>query len=186
METSHLLMKAGLAENIDVLTAAGTVHFVVLERDLAATVRSYRRRGDLTNRVNMRLWCLDPDYPRKIVKAEPAMARDRDDICLWYICEVMTRAAYYRRILAGNERVVFHYASLETLADPATVTALLDGVQLPRPSANLTIPGRVNESSPNQRLTPDEARRIDTVIANYPFDADALADDCVEKGGRLG
>ena len=40
VETSHLLMKAGLAENIDVLTAAGTVHFVVLERDLAATVRS--------------------------------------------------------------------------------------------------------------------------------------------------
>ena len=54
VETSHLLMKAGLAENIDLLTAAGTVHFVVLERDLAATVRSYRRRGDFTNRVNMR------------------------------------------------------------------------------------------------------------------------------------
>lgn len=98
----------------------------------------------------------------------------------------MTRAAYYRRLLAGDDRVVFHDASLETLADPATVTALLHGLQLPRPSASLIIPGRVNESSPEQRLTPDEARRIDTVVAKHPFDAEALAADYVEKGGRLG
>ncbi|MFP6743391.1 MAG: hypothetical protein VCD33_17500 [Alphaproteobacteria bacterium] len=186
VETSHLLMKAGLVENIDLLTDAGTVHFVVLRRDPAATVRSYRRRGDFVNRINMRLWCLDPDYPRNIVKADAAMASDKDGICLWYICEVMTRAAHYRQILAGNDRVVFHDAALETLADAETVNALLDGLHLPRATANLAIPGRINESPPHFRLLPDEAARIDAVIKKYPFDPDALARDYIEKGGSLG
>jgi hypothetical protein len=186
VETSHLLMKAGLAENIDLLTDAGTVHFIVLEREVAATVRSYRRRGDFVNRINMRLWFLDPDYPRNIVKAEPAMANDVDGVCLWYICEVMARTAYYRQILAGNDRVVFHDAALESLADPETVSALLDGLHMPRATANLAIPRKVNESPPHFRLTPDEAARIDVVIEKYPFDPDALARDYVENGGSLG
>jgi hypothetical protein len=186
VETSHLLMKAGLAENIDLLTDAGTVHFIVLERDVAATVRSYRRRGDFVNRINARLWFLDPDYPRNIVKADRTMAGDWDGACLWYICEVMTRAAYYRRILADNDRVVFHDAALETLADADTVNAPLDGLHMPRPTANLAIPCKVNESPPHFRLTSDEAARIDAVIEKYPFDPDTLARDYVENGGSLG
>ena len=186
VETSHLLMKAGLAENIHLLTDAGTVHFVVLRRDPAATVRGYSQRGDFVNRINMHLWFLDPDYPRNIVKAEPTMANDVDGVCLWYICEVLARAAYYRRILAGNERVVFHHAALESLAYPDTVSALLDGLHMPRPAANPAIPGRINESPPQFRITPDEAARIDAVIEKYPCDPEALARDYVVKSGRLG
>lgn len=186
VETSHLLMKAWLAEIIDLLTDAGTVHFVVLRRDPAATVRSYRRRGNFVNRINMLLWFLDPNDPRNIVKAKPAMANDVDGVCLWYICEVMARAAYYLRILADNDRVVFHHAALESLADPDTVSALLDGFHMPRPTANLAIPERINESPPQFRITPDEAARIDAVIEKYPFDPEALARDYVENDGRLG
>ena len=158
VETSHLLMKAGLAENIDLLTAAGTVHFVVLSRDPTATVRSYRRRGDFVKRINLRLWYLDPDYPRNIVKASAAMATDMDGVCLWYICEVMTRAAYYRHILAGNDRVVFHDAALESLADPETVNTLLDGLHMPRATANLAMPRKVNESPSHFPADPGRSR----------------------------
>ncbi len=186
VETSHLLIKAGLVENIDLLTDAGTVHFVVLRRHLAATVRSYRRRGDFVNRINMRLWFLDPDYPRNIVKADAAMANDVDGVCLWYICEVMTRAAYYRQVLGDNDRVVFHDAALESLADPNTVNTLLDALHLPRATANLAIPSKINESPPQFRITPDEAARIDAVIEEYPFDPHALAYDYIVKGGSLG
>ena len=47
-------MKAGLAENIDVLTAAGTVHFVVLERAMAGDIapRSEVARGPLIEACN--------------------------------------------------------------------------------------------------------------------------------------
>ena len=39
VETSHMLMKAGLIENLAPLTEAGRVHLVILERDPFATDR---------------------------------------------------------------------------------------------------------------------------------------------------
>ncbi|MEE2981283.1 MAG: hypothetical protein VYA71_07045, partial [Pseudomonadota bacterium] len=54
VETSHLLMKAGLAENIDVLTAARTVHFVVLGRAMAGDIEPHSVvvRGPLIEACN--------------------------------------------------------------------------------------------------------------------------------------
>ena len=186
VETSHLLIKAGLAENIATLTAAGTVHFILLHRDLAATVKSYRKRRDFANRINTWLWFLDPEYPNNIVKPDAAMRGDVDGICLWYVCEMMTRAEYYRLLLAGDERVVFHDAALETLGDHRCVAALLDGLGLGRGARAIAIPRAVNRSPAHFTLTGDEAERIEAVIAKYPFDAAALARDFFEKGGRIG
>ena len=68
-ETSHLLMKSGLIENLAPLLAAGRVHLVALERDPFDTVMSFRSRHDFTNRGNMWVWYLDPDYPKNLVQS---------------------------------------------------------------------------------------------------------------------
>jgi hypothetical protein len=44
VETSHMLMKGGLIENLAPLTAVGTVHLVALERDPYASIVSFRNR----------------------------------------------------------------------------------------------------------------------------------------------
>ncbi|HKY93691.1 MAG TPA: hypothetical protein VJL84_00240, partial [Kiloniellales bacterium] len=56
VETSHLLLKAGLVENLGPLLAAGTVHLVALERDLLPTVISYRNRFDFLNKGMWWMW----------------------------------------------------------------------------------------------------------------------------------
>ena len=73
VETSHVLMKAGLVEHLDLLAGAGSsrIHLVSLSRDIVATVASYSQRGDFSNVGNQWLWYLDPDYPQNILHPAP-------------------------------------------------------------------------------------------------------------------
>src|SRR5271155_1811699 len=60
VESSPLLMKAGLIENLKPLTEAGRAHLIALERNAADTIVSFRNRFDFYSKSTWWLWYLDP------------------------------------------------------------------------------------------------------------------------------
>ena len=125
VETSHMLMKAGLVENLAPLTARGTVHLIALERDPYATIVSFRNRFDFWDKANRWLWYLDPDYPRNIVPSGELFQQGINGLCLWYILEIRARAARYEAQLAAEPRIAVHRFSLEELRVAGGASRLL-------------------------------------------------------------
>ena len=103
-------MKAGLLDNLPRLTEGREVFVVDLRRDLLKVLSSFLARNDFSNKGNMWLWYLDPDYPSKILNPQPLMEYGSPGIALWYICEMLTRAEYYHMLLA-------HVPGLHFIAD---------------------------------------------------------------------
>ncbi len=182
-ETSHLLAKCGLLENIHQFTRAGTVHVICLERDLLALVRSMRRRGDMLNKGDQWLWHLDPDYPRKLVSAEFFRPYGHDGLRLWYACEMRARAAYYRQMLAAVQGLRFISTSLEALVTAAGQSLLLQQLGVGAGREQVVVPGRSNASMADAGVD-DEP--IAKVIREMHFDPEEIAARYLAAGYRLG
>lgn len=185
-ETSHVLMKAGLVENIEPLLDAGTVHLVNLTRDIVDTIASYRRRMDFVNRGNMWLWYLDPGYPRTIVDFQAFESMGWEGICYWYICEVRTRAEYYRLLLEDEARVCVHDVQLEQLNRVEGASALLSALGQVRPTEDITIPPPANESPRVVKGLHEYRESVAQKFSHVQFDPRVLAAEYYERGGRLG
>ena len=189
-EMSHILVKAGLFENIDALTQEGPIHVLLVRRDMMKNLMSFKNRYDFKNKGDMWLWYLDPDYPRKIIHPQPFSALGIDGIRLWYICEMRTRGEYYRLILGGNHQVRFHDVDIENMSDPERVADLLKRMGFEVPSSKISIPDRKNVTRKPMipQTTPaseKEKERIHRVINNLQFDPVQLARKFVEAGNRL-
>ncbi|HMB77507.1 MAG TPA: hypothetical protein VKN76_13995 [Kiloniellaceae bacterium] len=189
VETSHVLMKAGLLENLDLLLAAvegpAELHFVDLQRDLFDTVLSYRSRFDFTNKSMWWLWYLDPTYPRNIVDFGKLADFGLNGVCLWYLFEVRARAAYYRQLFAARPGVVFHRLDLTALQDEAAMTAFLSAVSghaLPKPCR---LPERQNLGQNKPSFAPKEVELLRRMASEIRFDPEATARDYIDQGRRL-
>jgi hypothetical protein len=163
-ETSHVLMKAGLVENLAELAGAHEVHFIVLQRDIVETLVSYRNRFDFTNAGNMWLWYLDPGYPRNKVDPKPFLRHGVPGIRLWYIYEIRSRAALYRQAHAGRPNWHFHDADLARLNDPGTVAGLLAALGAAKPADAVIIPPKQNESRRPQPVSEPELSHLRDMI----------------------
>jgi hypothetical protein len=183
-ETSHLLAKCGLLENIDLFTRHGRVFIVCLDRDLLALVRSMRRRHDMVNKGNQWLWHLDPDYPRKLVADEFFQPHGIDGLRLWYGCEMRARAAYYRLLLGETPGLSFVQVSLESLGSEAGLMALFDflEVEYQRPRT-LSIPSPRNASGHTHDGADEPIARV---IEGMHFDPVQIASSYIDSGYRLG
>ena len=151
-ETCHLLMKAGLCENLAPLLAHGEVHLLALQRDPLATLRSLLERHPYPDAATQWLWYLDPAYPRNLVPAEEYMRIRPGGYWLWYLLEVMTRAEWYRLRLADTAGVQVHRLRLEDIVQAPGATALFDALGLPL-SAAVQLPPRINEGQPPVRVS---------------------------------
>jgi hypothetical protein len=186
VETSHMLMKAGLIENLAPLTEAGRVHLVMLERDPFATIVSFLNRGDFASHGNQWIWYLDPRYPRNIVNALPAMERGGlSGVCLWYIAEIRVRAAYYAKLLEGRPDIVIHRCTLEALRQPEGAARLLAALGAPRAPDAIDLPPPQNENLKKTALPAAEEAALRELIAGMPFNADAIAEETVQRGFRF-
>jgi hypothetical protein len=181
VETSHLLVKAGLIENIAPLIQAGRVHLIHLERDALATIKSFRSRFDFLNLGNMWMWYLDPDYPRNLCDSKALAKLGINGICLWYICEMRLRAAYYEKALAGNPAIAFHRIGIEELATRAGAARLLAAVGAARAEADIVLPQPQNVGG-DFAWGPGEHELLRKVIAAARFDAQAMAQAAFDKG----
>jgi hypothetical protein len=166
VETSHLLMKAGLVENLAPLTAEGTVHLIALERDPYATIMSFRNRFDFQDKANRWLWYLDPDYPRNLVSPRELVAQGINGLCLWYILEIRTRVAYYENLLHGAPGIVIHRFRLEDLRYADGASRLLHTLGVPTDPAKVRMPAPQNIGRLLVAIEPPEQTRIRHLIAS--------------------
>lgn len=184
VETSHVLMKAGLVEHLELFSRQGPVHLIVLTRDAAQIVASLTQRGDMVNVGNQWLWYLDPDYPQNILDSAPFKASGLAAIRLWYVLEIQARQGYYEAMVAEMENVHVHRYDLSVLREEAGSRSLLsdlgcdlDTLELPAPK-NITQPGR--------RLGSQEKETIEKLVASIPGDAVDVGRQFFSQGFRLG
>jgi hypothetical protein len=184
VETAHMLMKAGLVENIAPLIRAGHVHLIDLQRDPAATIRSFKSRLEFFNKGNVWLWYLDHTYPRNLSGWEKFRSHGHSGLCLWYIVEVRLRAAYYAMIVAENPNITVHRVTLEEVSTPAGAERLLAslGVAKPRGEIIMPPPQNVGEAFPPSGWAPGEKEKLPKLVAAAQFDADVLAKAAIEQG----
>jgi len=171
VETSHLLMKAGLVENLEPLTAAGTVHLIALERDPYATIVSFRNRFDFLGKASCWLWYLDPEYPRNLLPSRELVAHSLNGLCLWYILEVRARAARYEKLFRGEPGIVFHRFNLEELRHPEGVCRLLHALGAPAHAAEVRLPAPENVGRFLVRIDAAEQAQIRRLIASTECNA---------------
>lgn len=181
VETSHLLMKAGLVENLAPLTAGGTVHLIALERDPYATIVSFRNRFDFLGKASCWLWYLDPEYPRNVVPSQGLVAHSLNGVCLWYILEVRAWVARYEKLLASEPRIVLHRFSLEELRDAQGVARLLRALGAAVDPANVRIPAPENVGRLLVRIDTAEQAEIRRLIALSESNPLSLAGEAAQE-----
>jgi len=184
VETSHLLMKAGLVENVAPLTDRGTVHLIALERDIFATILSFRRRLDFVNKGNWWVWYLDPDYPRNLVPSARLVDAGLNGLCLWYILEIRARAARYERLLAGSRNLVFHRVDLAELRSREGVSRLLRALGVDKAPEDIAVPAPRNVGVTLAKIDADEQDRIRELIASVEPPLAERADPGASVGHR--
>jgi hypothetical protein len=126
VETSHVLMKAGLVEQVAALAPQHTVHLVILQRNPLDVLSSYHRRGDFGGAANTWLWYLDPAYGNNRMRfsvpdgIHPLIAKRH-----WYLLEIAVRAEIYAAQLAGRPGIHVHRVGLESLNAPEGAAGFL-------------------------------------------------------------
>ena len=174
-ETSHLLMKAGLVENLAPLTSVGTVHLIALERDPYATIVSFRNRFDFWGKADRWLWYLDPEYPRNLVPSRELFAQGINGLCLWYILEIRARAAGYERLLEGEPRIRVHRFGLEELRVAGGAARLLQALGHHTDPAWVQMPPPQNVGRMLVRIDAAEEASIRRLIASAGLDSAPIA-----------
>lgn len=184
IETSHLLLKAGLLENITPLTDSGKVTVIVLRRNIADTVISFVERHDFVNPGFTWLWTLDWNYPNKIVDPKLLFRHGAAGAALWYVVEMQARAEYYKLLLEGAPNLRFVNAALEDIAISAGADQLLSTLT-GRAVKDAVVPGRANELR-SHRLSEAARDNLHGLVRRTNFDPAALARVFFESGRRLG
>lgn len=143
-ETSHLLIKSGLAENIDHLSTLGHVHLIDLRRDMFSAMISMLRRRDFVSNGNAIMWYLDTGYTKNILKLKPKLDAALGLVPAWYILEMRARAEFYRQKFLGSSCVSVHTFNLEDIVQRDGASKLLSILGYPKDPAQIDIPERSN------------------------------------------
>lgn len=185
IEISHLLVKAGLLENIELLLDRGhEVHLIMLKRDYFKILWSFINRFDFYNVGFTWLFTLDYRYPNTIVSSKALAKHGAIGMALWYIFEMFTRAEYYRLIFKDEPRVVFHDCNLEDIVELSGATELMDDLGLLRKAPVLSMPGKKN-STKREFFGDDIKQHAHQLLQKYKFEPQALAMQYFESGHRL-
>lgn len=165
VETSHILMKAGLVENLASLAVSHDVHFVILTRNFLHTIVSYHERGDFLNLGNMWLWYLDPNYARNIVNAAPFLPVGPHGTRLWYLNEIAARTEMFRLLYANHPHLHFHAADIYELNQRKHIAALFD--QLGLPIADIAIPPKQNVNEALIPMLPEQKAALKQFVDRH-------------------
>jgi hypothetical protein len=182
IETSHILFKAGLVENLHMLPMDAHIYFIALTRDPVKTVMSYRNRYDFINSGNMWMWYLDPAYPNNLVDATPYKRYGLEGVCLWYLSEIRTRTEYYRLKLSGDRRVTFLDVDLDDLNQHEHVAKLIQGIGANPISDRIVLPPKANAGPSSIRFPGGYAETLISIKSNLGVDARARAMQILSSG----
>ena len=141
------------------------------------------RRFDMLNKGDQWLWHLDPDYPRKLLSPAFFLPHGVDGLRLWYVCEMLTRAAYYRRLLHGKLGIYFHRLRLESLTDAESIQRFLGSIGVKIPIQKVVCPLKSNLSKGDNFR---ELEPISRLIESMTFEPEFIAAQYINNGYRLG
>lgn len=182
-EGTHLHAKAGLVENLDLAPEGVRVVLVALRREPLKVVWSLQNRFDFANYGFTWLFALDPRYRNVIVDAKPMRDWGATGGAIWYVIEMETRAAYYRRLVANRPGIDVHATSLEEIVTEEGAAALLAAITGERP-AEVTLSPPANELQ--QTHYPEALRdEIARMLGSLKWDPEALAETYFSSGRRL-
>lgn len=184
VETSHLLSKSGLVENIGALAERGEVHLILLTREIHKMVISYLSRGDFGDYGNMWMWYLDPRYPRNILNPSSFVKGGREELCLWYSFEMAVRQEYYRLLLKDSDRIHIHDADLSKITKEEGAIKFFEALKLETPDT-VIIPPPQNVHAASLAWSPEKVEEFRSTIEGLDFDAASLARQFFDSGKRL-
>lgn len=184
VETSHFLAKAGLLENVQMLSGKGRVHVILLRRDPGKIAWSFYNRHDFANLGFTWLFALDPRYPNRIVDSTEFRKGGEMGCALWYVYEMQARAAYYRRLLAGRPGINVIDVTLDDIAGPQGAEMLLRRMGVVREPGEIRVPEPQNETK-SWVHGDDEKERLAKMIERIGIDVEKAGADFFRSGRRL-
>ncbi len=179
IETSHLLAKAGLIENLRLLERVGQIHLILLTRNITDTLISHHKQNTFQNLGNSWLWYLDPKYPKNLLDPAPYYRFQVPGIRLWYLREMIVRQHYYQTILQ-NTSIRLHHCQIEDLNTSTQVSQLLQDLSAPQPT-NIIIPSPQN-TSPNIPISPQEHHFLAAMQNSIPFNPAEISQKAIQSG----
>lgn len=184
VEPSHFLCKAGLVENLPVISDKSSVHLVALKRDPYKIAWSFVNRFDFFNSGFTWLFSLDPRYPNVIVPSEPYTKHSMVGAAIWYVTEMFARIAYYRSLVkAEMPRVRWHEVNLEDIITPQGATQLLQGLGFD--INQVSIPPKQNETT-TSFFTEKQRQEAHSIFQRLWRDPEMLGTSFYRSGQRLG
>ena len=184
IETSHLLAKAGLIENLDLLLpTVEQVNIVILRRDYFKIAWSLFNRHDFHNLAFTWIFYLDPRYRNRIVDSNPFLPFGALGGALWYVYELYTRADYYKLLLQGQDKVKVIDIDLSEITQPETARSFLQQLDIPL-KAEFEMPDKANESA-NFIYGEKTRSQLEKLIEKANFNSFAVASSYYESGRRL-
>lgn len=185
VETSHVLAKAGLMENLNLLwdDPENQVHIVILKRDVVDIAWSMLNRFDMKTFATKLLFYLDITYSNVILNNKNINESDGNHIALWYIHEMYTRAAYYQLLYQDVPNLHFHEVNLKDIVTIDGATQLLQALALPV-NPEVTLPGKVNKQTTffyNETVK----EKLSKLSAQVEVDHKACAQKYIDSGQTL-
>lgn len=184
IEMSHVLAKAGLFENLDLIEEDRSIDIVVLTRPIEDIVWSYVNHFDFINYGFMWPFTLDPRYPNTILKLRPLKNLSPARIAHWYVCEIWTRAAYYEQLLRAVSNVRFHRVNLTEIADEEGAEALVGRLFPEERSSPFVMPDRANAMR-SRHFPPSMRDEVEAICREISVDPEAMAMEFIRSGNRL-
>ena len=182
-ETSHILAKAGLMENLGYLGKDAEIHFIILDRDNMKIMESLHTRFDFLNIGDIWLWFLDPQYPIKILDPSPFNYLGVYGSRLWYIYEMRARSEYYILKFKSKKKIFFHKINVGSLNTTKGAKAFLSELGVKRNNSEITIPPKLNVTKTKQVIIDKKTKEMIKNEMKKPFDPKALAKEFLELGG---
>lgn len=210
VDLTHLHAKAGLVENLDLVPRGVRVVLIHLRHNIRETVWTIHNRCDFRNSGFTWVFALDPNYQNVMVPSGQFAKQGMAGLALWYVVEMRTRGAYYKRLAANMPGVDFAEVWLTDLvhrkpaaldlietitgeAPPAVVPAEKVEVQPPRPGGQEVHKGSAAEKQTGPHAKPpgdmfgsDVRENIGKMIDRFKWDAETMAADFWGSGRRLG
>lgn len=183
VEVSHFLCKAGLVENLPLVSDRAEIHLIALQRDPFKTAWSFINRFDFFNSGFTWLFSLDPRYRNLIVPSAPFLEHGMFGSAIWYVAEMKARTAYYRELVREEmPEIHFHDVLLENLVTGEGASSLLR--KLGYESETTRLPGK--ENATKQECFGESDKELARSIFERRWgDPEAIGVSYFESGKRL-
>ena len=210
VDLTHLHAKAGLVENLDLVPEGVRVVLIHLRHSVKDTVWTIHNRCDFRNSGFTWVHSLDPNYQNVMVPSGQFAQQGMAGLALWYVVEMRTRAAFYKRLTAEMPQVDFteiwlgelvrqqpgaqDLLTLITGEQPKEITpAEKTETQPIRPGGQEVQKGSAAEKQIAKGAKPagdlfgeDTKENVLKMVDRFKWDAEAMAEGFWQAGRRLG